>query len=202
MRAPKSYLSKDVKHQKVKVLKKLKFNKNKLVFGQYKGYLDESNVKTNSTTETYVALEVYVKNKKFKNVPFYLVTGKKLNKKEAGILIEFKETKEQKKWGLPLKTNKLFIEIAPSDGVKVSFNSKIPALRNNIQEVELEYASKSRAVGNIPEAYERLLLDALEGSKTLFTRWDEIESLWKFTDKVKKQKTKLIIYENEFDLKN
>jgi glucose-6-phosphate 1-dehydrogenase len=200
MKAPKTYYSSDVKKQKVKALKKLSFAKDEVVLGQYEGYLNEPNVKAHSTTETYVKLKAFLKTKQFKKVPFILITGKKLNKKEAGIIIEFKETKEQKKWNLPLKTNKLFIEIAPNDGIKVQFNAKVPALREQIKPVQLEYASKTHAVGNIPEAYEKLLLDALEGAKTLFTRWDEIEALWKFTDKVKKQKNKPIVYKNETEL--
>ena len=200
MEPPKSYYSSDVKRKKIKVLKKLSFDKKSLILGQYDGYLTERDIPKNSTTETYVFLKAFVNSKRFKNVPFYLVTGKKLNNKESGILIEFKETKEQKKWNLPLKTNTLLIEIAPNDGIKVSFNTKVSGMRTQILPVQLEYASKSYAVGNIKEAYEHLLLDSLEGSKTLFTRWDEIESLWKFTDKIKKIDSKLLIYKSEEDL--
>ena len=133
-------------------------------------------------------------------MPFYLATGKKLKSKEAVIIIEFKETKEQHKWGLPFSTNKLYIKIAPEDGISVSFNSKVPGLRNEIKEVTLNYGAAAHAVGNIPEAYERLILDATEGSKTLFTRWDEIELLWKFTDKVKALQGAPYIYTSEQDL--
>lgn len=200
MEPPKTYFSKDVKNAKVKVLKRTSFLPSSVVFGQYQGYLSEQHVAPNSVTETYVSLQAHINTKRFKGVPIYIVTGKKLAQKESGILIEFKETKEQRKWHLPLVANKLQLEIAPVDGVKVWFNSKVPGLRNMVQPFALEYDTKKAAVGNIPEAYERLILDALEGFKTLFTRWDEIELMWKLTDKIKSTKRALVYYKSEQDL--
>jgi glucose-6-phosphate 1-dehydrogenase len=200
IKSPKSYYSCDVKNEKVKIMKRLSFDKNSLLFGQYKGYFKEKDIPKDSKTETFVFLKTFVNTKKFKGIPIYLITGKKLKEKETVITIEFKETKEQHKWNLPLKTNKLHIKVSPDDGIRVAFNNKMPGLRDDIKQVELEYVNASHAVGNIPEAYERLLLDAIMGSKTLFTRWDEIELLWKFTDKIKKNQKGLFIYKNEEEL--
>ena len=96
------------------------------------------------------------------------MTGKKLDRKESVIIIEFEETSEQRKWNLPLSTNKLYIKIAPEDGVGLRFNSKVPGLSDDVEEVELEYCAACQAVGNMSEAYEKLLLDATEHHKSLF----------------------------------
>lgn len=201
MKAPKSFLSEDVKDQKVKVIKKLKFNKNQLLFGQYNGYLQEKGVAKNSTTDTFVYLKLFVNNKNWKGVPFHLVTGKKLNKKETLIIVEFKPTKQQKKLHVTQNTNKLYIRIAPKDGICMSFNSKIPGLKNEVQEVKFTYDHESSGVGNLPEAYEKLLHDAINGHKTLFARWDEIENSWKVVDKIKKNQLQPYVYNSVKDIK-
>src|SRR5690606_40953843 len=82
------------------------------------------------------------------------------------------------------------------------FNSKKPGLKNNLELVELNYQLPKSVEGNIPEAYEKLFLDVINGSKTLFTRWDEIESSWKFIDLVKEKSQELTIYKNETEIIN
>lgn len=201
MDAPKSYTSEDIKNEKVAVLKQLRFDRNSLVFGQYQGYLDEANIPSDSQTETFVYLKAFVDSPRFKGVPFHLITGKKLNKKESLIEITFKPTQEQEKWKLPLDCNKLLIRIAPKDGVDLLINSKEPGLKENMSTVKLSYHTASSVGGNIPEAYEKLLLDVTEGHKTLFTRWDEIEFAWKFVDEIKKNQGKPFIYQNYLELK-
>jgi glucose-6-phosphate 1-dehydrogenase len=129
------------------------------------------------------------------------MTGKKLDQKESLIIVEFEETSEQRKWNLPLSTNKLYIKIAPLDGVGLVLNSKVPGLRDDVEEVELEYCIACKAVGNMSEAYEKLLKDITDHHKTLFTRWDEIELSWKFIDAVKKYQGSPTIYQNYEDLK-
>jgi glucose-6-phosphate 1-dehydrogenase len=158
--------------------------------------MHEEKVEENSDTETFVFLKAFVNTPRFKGVPFYLMTGKKLDKKESVIIIEFEETSEQRKWNLPLSTNKLFIKIAPEDGVGLRFNSKVPGLSDDVQEVELEYCAACEAFGNMSEAYEKLLLDATGQHKSLFTRWDEIELSWKLIDQIKKHQDKPVIYES------
>lgn len=201
MEVPMSYYSDDVKNEKVNVLKHLTFDPNALIFGQYDGYLNEKNIPEDSETDTFVAFKAFVNTPRFKGVPFYLLTGKKLDQKESLIIIEFEETKEQRKWKLPLSTNKLYIKIAPQDGVSLILNSKVPGLRDEVEAVEMEYCVACNAVGNMPEAYEKLLLDITEHHKTLFTRWDEIELSWDFIDQIKTYQKKPFIYKNVEDLK-
>ena len=201
MEVPLTYHSEDVKNEKVKVLEHLKFDKDSLIFGQYESYHQEKNIPEDSQTETFVFLKAYVQTPRFKGVPFYLMSGKKLDQKESLIIIEFEETSEQRKWNLPLSTNKLYIKIAPLDGVGLILNSKVPGLRDDVEEVELEYCVACKAVGNLSEAYEKLLKDITEHHKTLFTRWDEIELSWKFIDAIKKHQKEPMIYKNYEDLK-
>jgi glucose-6-phosphate 1-dehydrogenase len=201
MEVPMSYFSDDVKDEKVKVLSHLSFDQQAIVFGQYEGYLEEKNIPKDSKTETFVCIKAFVNTPRFKGVPFYLYTGKKLDTKESMIIIEFEETNEQRKWKLPLSTNKLLIKIDPLDGVGLILNSKVPGLRDNVEEVELEYCANCEAVGNMSEAYEKLLLDITEGHKTLFTRWDEIELSWQFIDQIKKLQKEPFIYQSENQVK-
>ena len=201
MEPPMTYFSDDVKDEKVKVLKHVTFDKDSVLFGQYDDYHQESNIAKDSKTETFVFLKAYVNTPRFKGVPFYLMTGKKLDKKESLIIIEFEETSEQRKWNLPLSTNKLYIRIAPLDGVGLVLNSKVPGLRDDVEEVELEYCIACHAVGNLSEAYEKLIKDITEHHKTLFTRWDEIEHSWSLIDHIKKHQKDPVIYHDYDDLK-
>lgn len=201
MEPPLSYFSEDVKNEKVEVLKHLTFEKNQLIFGQYDGYKEEKGIDASSETETFVYLKTFVETPRFKGVPFYLMTGKKLDVKESLVIVEFEETTEQRKWDLPLSTNKLYIKIAPEDGFGLSLNSKVPGLRDDVESVEMEYCIACKAFGNMTEAYEKLLLDISEGHKTLFTRWDEIELSWQFIDEIKKYQSKPFIYKDLEDLK-
>lgn len=201
MEVPISYHSEDVKNEKVKVIENVDIDPNSLIFGQYDGYLKEDKVEKDSQTETFVFLKAFVNTPRFKGVPFYLMTGKKLDRKESVIIIEFEETSEQRKWNLPLSTNKLYIKIAPEDGVGLRFNSKVPGLSDDVEEVELEYCAACQAVGNMSEAYEKLLLDATEHHKSLFTRWDEIELSWKLIDQIKQKQVAPVTYKQYKDLK-
>jgi glucose-6-phosphate 1-dehydrogenase len=205
MDVPKSYQSDDLKEEKVNVLKRIRYDKDSLIMGQYEGYLNEKNVNINSKTETFVFLKAFVDTPRFKGVPMYLLTGKKLDIKESVIIVEFEETAEQHKWHFPLKTNKLYIKIAPQDGISLALNSKVPGLSDDVESVELEYCIACNSVGNMPEAYEKLLLDITKYHKRLFTRWDEIEYSWQLVDEIKQDfiesNQKLVTYKNFDELK-
>jgi len=200
MEVPLTYFSDDVKNEKVKVLSHLHFDHDSLILGQYNGYLNEQNIPSDSKTETFVFLRAYVNTPRFKGVPFYLMSGKKLDTKESLIIIEFEETSEQRKWDLPLSTNKLLIKIDPKDGVGLVLNSKVPGLTDNVEQVELEYCINCNAIGNKTEAYEKLIIDMVGHHKTLFTRWDEIELSWHFIDTIKKYQKDPIIYQDFSEL--
>lgn len=200
MDIPISYYSDDVKNEKVTALKALTIDDSETVLGQYQGYLDEENVAKDSKTETFVFLKGFVNTPRFKGVPIYMITGKSLNEKNAFIDIEFEETSEQRKWHLPLSTNRLRINIAPEDGFQLTLNAKVPGLREGVQQVQLGYDVDNLGVGNLPEAYEKLLLDMMEHHRTLFTRWDEIQASWHIIDSVLKQEKTIYTYQDYDDL--
>lgn len=200
MDPPKAYQSDYIKDEKVKVLKSLSLDKESVVFGQYEGYLEEANIPHDSKTETFVYLKAYVNTPRFRGVPFEILTGKKLSKKQSYIEILFNPTTEQEKWHLPILCNKLTIRISPHDGVDLTINSKEPGLKENLNVVNLSYQTPESVEGNIPEAYEKLMLDIVEGSRTLFTRWDEIEASWHFIDQIKICQNCLITYKNEKEI--
>jgi len=200
MDPPKKYHSDYIKDEKVKVLRSLEIDKDSVVFGQYKGYLDEENIPSDSKTDTFVYFKVYVNTPRFRGIPFEIMTGKKLSQKASYIEIQYYPTAEQEQWHLDILPNKLTIHIQPNDGVELKINSKKPGLKESLEEVSLTFNTSASVEGNIPEAYEKLILDIVMGHRTLFTRWDEIDASWHFIDRIKKCKHDLVIYEDEKDI--
>ena len=200
MDVPKTYLSDDVKDEKVDAINHLKINHEHTILGQYEGYLDEANIPKDSKTETFVFLEGMVQTPKFKGIPIYMITGKKLDEKCAYIDVEFEATTEQRKWELPLSSNLLRISIAPEDGFHITLNAKVPGLRNQIEPVNLGYEVDSASIGNLPEAYEKLFADMFDHHRTLFTRWDEIEASWTIIDAVIKEAKTFVTYQSFKDI--
>ncbi|MEG0250474.1 MAG: glucose-6-phosphate dehydrogenase [Peptostreptococcus sp.] len=167
-----------------------------LLMGQYNGYRDEEKVDPNSVTETYVALKLEIENERWKGVPFYLRTGKKLDKRESEVIVSFKSMEEG------VAGNNLLIKIQPDEGVKLNFNIKKPGIGNQvIKEVEMDFCQscilENRA--NTPEAYERLLKSCMDSDKSLFSQWKQIETSWKYINKIvdsyKKYSNKLYFYD-------
>ncbi|VEU82030.1 glucose-6-phosphate dehydrogenase [Acholeplasma hippikon] len=197
MDAPKEYQSEYIKDEKVNVLRNISFDKDSIIFGQYDGYLNEANIPANSQTETLVYFKAFVNTHHFRGVPFEILTGKALKNKESFIEVTYHTTSEQEKWNLPVQANKLTIKFAPYDGVDLTINSKKPGLKDNLEVVNLSYQMAESVQGNVPEAYEKLILDVVDGHKTLFTRWDEIEASWQIVDQIKQFKKDLFIYKNE-----
>ena len=201
MDAPKTIGADDVKNEKVKVLRSISLNKNELgknlVIGQYgKGkingksiaaYTDEPDVSKNSSTETYAALKVHVKNKMWKDVPFYLRTGKRLKDKSTEIAIVYKEAPFGLFHKLRPEKNMLVIRVQPYEGITIQFNAKVPGNKVIIDNVTMDFCHECKFGPNSPEAYERLLYDVMAGDQTLFTRWDEVENAWKIIDVITKQ---------------
>ena len=200
MDPPKKYQSDYIKDEKVKVLRSLELDQKSVLFGQYKGYLEEENIPEDSKTETFVYFKVFVNTPRFRGIPFEIMTGKKLNQKSSYIEILYYPTDEQEKWHLDILPNKLTIHIQPNDGVELKINSKKPGLKESLEEVSLSFNTSESVEGNIPEAYEKLLLDVITGHKTLFTRWDEIDSSWYFIDQIKKCCDNMVVYKDEDDI--
>lgn len=204
MEPPKSLKADDVRNEKVKVFNSLKpfaleKDSSNLVMGQYTGYQKEDKVSDDSTTETLVAAKVYIDNNRWEGVPFYLLTGKALEKKTAQITIEFKRSNRYD-YGDECPPNILEIKIQPDEGITLHLNVKEPGVVDKMAMVEMDYCQSCLYLFNSPDSYEKLLLDAINGDSTLFTRWDELQLTWAYVDSIisafgKKESPKIKFYE-------
>jgi glucose-6-phosphate 1-dehydrogenase len=193
MDCPNNYDAEDIRKAKVKVLKKVRpFNAisvaQNVVRAQYTAgtiegksqaaYRDETDVAKNSQTETYVALKLFIDNSRWKGVPFYLRTGKCMEKQSSEIMIQFKDS-PHKIFKDDLEPNRLIISIQPEREISLLFEGKVPGLEMRLKPLEMDFTYKDSFEEAAPEAYEALLLDALEGDATLFIRADQVETAWK-----------------------
>jgi glucose-6-phosphate 1-dehydrogenase len=152
-----------------------------------KGYREEEGVDPNSRTETYAALRLQVSNWRWAGVPFYLRTGKQLARKVTEIAVTLKPVPHlafQSSGSVGVQANQIILTVQPDEGVSVSLGAKIPGPRMRIRPVNMEFRYGTSFMSESPEAYERLILDAMRGDATLFTRNDEIEALWAIIDPV------------------
>jgi len=203
MEVPATFDDAGIRDGKVAVLKHLRFETNRILSGQYKGYLEEKNIAPDSATETFVALRATIDTPRWRGVPFDFVTGKKTDEKNTMVVIDFRDNSNRERlWpGEPIVKNRLIIRVSPDEGVSFRLNVKEPGLSSAITSQEMDYCHHCQYVGNRPEAYERILLDLIRGQSTLFTRWDEIETAWGIIDDVKKAMKAPIPYETYDDLK-
>jgi glucose-6-phosphate 1-dehydrogenase len=147
------------------------------------GYREEPGVSPTSTTETYAALRVEIDNWRWAGVPFYLRAGKRLPKRTTEIAIQFKAVPRilfNKDREAPLQPNVLSLRIQPNEGIALRIGVKVPGYESRIQPVTMDFGYGAAFGVEPPEAYERLILDALLGDSTLFTRRDEVEAQWRF----------------------
>ncbi|MDX6689905.1 MAG: glucose-6-phosphate 1-dehydrogenase [Solirubrobacteraceae bacterium] len=153
------------------------------------GYLEEEGVPPDSTTETYAALRLEVHNWRWAGVPMYLRTGKRLARKVTEIAVTLKPVPHmafQTDEGPGVKPNVLVLTVQPNEGVSLSIGAKIPGTRMAIRTVNMEFLYGTAFLSESPEAYERLIIDAMRGEATLFTRNDEVESQWRLCDPIVK----------------
>jgi glucose-6-phosphate 1-dehydrogenase len=151
------------------------------------GYRQEEGVAPNSRTETYAALRLHVSNWRWAGVPFYLRTGKRLARKVTEIAVTLKPVPHlafQTTGSVGPQSNQIVLTVQPDEGVSVSLGAKIPGTRMLIRPVNMEFRYGTAFLSESPEAYERLILDAMRGDATLFTRNDEIEALWGIVDPI------------------
>ena len=149
--------------------------------GTAPAYLDETGVQANSTTETYVAMRFEIESWRWAGVPFYLRTGKRMPVRASEITVVFKSAPLLLFQDGPMSRsapNELSIRIQPNEGIALRFNSKVPGQAGDIRPVTMNFNYVDAFGGESPEAYERLLLDAMTGDTTLFTRSDEVETSW------------------------
>ncbi len=178
-----------------------------LVLGQYKGYRQEKDVKPDSNTETYAALNLAINNQRWQGVPFYLRTGKQLQEKQAKVVIQFKNphlvspwiNRMEQKINGGLLPNILTLKIQPNEGVVFQFNIKKPATIDQIVPVDMDFCQPCAFLINTPEAYEKLLADAIRGDLSRFSSWAEIEKAWTLIDRLYQdkpgEKQKLYFYD-------
>ena len=199
MEPPQSFEA--VRQNKINVLEQLRHyspeevSKN-FVRGQYgpsldgslPGYRQDQNVSDDSNMETYVAGKVFIDNERWKDVPFYVRTGKNLDSKTTVIDVIFKEADsplfEHETKG-KCASNRISIHITPKEGFCFIINSKAVGNTYGLQTSHLEKIFDKNFGINSPEAYERLILDCMEGDMTNFTHWEEVAASWKFVDRIR-----------------
>jgi len=145
------------------------------------GYRRESGIKPDSTTETYVALKVFIDNWRWAGVPFYIRTGKAMKRRETLISVHLKPVPQilfNSNHALPLESNILALRIQPEEGFSLRIISKIPGPKVKIHPVNMDFLYGEAYSKASPEAYERLLLDVMAGDPTLFMRRDAVEAAW------------------------
>ena len=151
------------------------------------GYLEEEGVPAGSVTETYAALRLEVDNWRWAGVPFYLRTGKRLARKITEIAVTLKPVPHlafSQDGSLGVQPNQLVLTLQPNEGVSLRLGAKIPGTRMSIRPVNMEFLYGTSFLSQSPEAYERLITDAMRGDATLFTRNDEVEAQWRICDPI------------------
>lgn len=200
MEPPIAFEADALRDEKVKVLRSLRKitkenTKESVVRAQYTeglvggqpavGYRQEPDVDPKSQVDTYVAMRVFVDNWRWAGVPFFLRAGKRLSKRLAEVVVHFRDPP------YPLfpansgrSSNMLVFRIQPDEGISLRFDAKVPGGALTIRGVDMEFSYSKGFGGGGPEAYERLILDAIRGDATLFTRHDEVEAQWRFIDPI------------------
>jgi glucose-6-phosphate 1-dehydrogenase len=196
MEPPASFEPEDVRNEKAKVLKALRRLEGEtvdahVVRGQYgpgwidgrevPGYRQEPDVHPDSVVETYVAAELRVDNWRWAGTPFYVRTGKRLPKRATEVVVQFKSAPH-----LPfgeaaqdgLEPNALVLRIQPDEGITLRIGAKVPGPSMEVRSVSMDFSYGTSFSDDLPDAYERLLLDVMLGDPTLFPRWDEVEQAW------------------------
>jgi len=192
MEPPSRLTAELLRNEKVKVLDAIEVPTvetagNNLVCGQYTGYRQEKGVAANSRTPTFAAVRLHIDNWRWRGVPFYLRSGKGLATRSSEVIVQFHcppHLMFPLSPGTEFQSNRLALCIQPDEGVHVRFQSKVPDQEGMVvrpADLEFHYHSAFRNL-EIPESYERLLLDALHGDAALFMRSDEIERAWAITD--------------------
>jgi glucose-6-phosphate 1-dehydrogenase len=198
MEPPVTFDADEVRDEKVKVLHAVAPpRKDEVVRARYTagmaegkeavGYLDEEGVPDDSDTETYVALRLEVDNWRWAGVPIYLRTGKRLARKVTEIAVTLKPVPHlafKTDGSVGVQPNQLVLTVQPNEGVSISLGAKIPGSQMRIRPVNMEFLYGTSFLSQSPEAYERLITDAMRGDPTLFTRNDEVEAQWRIIDPI------------------
>jgi glucose-6-phosphate 1-dehydrogenase len=198
MEPPIEFTAESVRNEKVKVLRSLHTpGPQSVVRGQYgrgfvegeevPGYREEDGVARDSTTDTFVGAKLFVDNWRWADTPFYVRMGKRLARRETTIAIQFKRAPHppfEEVAAEALRPNVLVIHVQPNEGMSLAIGAKVPGFGMSIRTVNMDFLYGSTFREGVPEAYERLILDAMLGDATLFTRADEIEEQWALVDAI------------------
>jgi len=195
MEPPRSGDGNAIRDESARILKKLRSpGIDDVVLGQYSagqgdaheypGYRQEEGVLEDSITETYVALRAFIDTDRWRDVPFYLRTGKRLKKRYAEIKILFKTQALRGLMGEE-KANMLIIRIQPDEGIALSFNVRKPGESDKSESVLMDFCHHCHFGPNTPEAYEAILSSVLTGDTLPFTRWDWLQASWHYIDQLR-----------------
>jgi glucose-6-phosphate 1-dehydrogenase len=192
MEAPARFDATDVRDEKVKVLRAIRPLAGPAVApntvrGQYEGYRREEGVSPDSQTATFAALKLYVDNWRWNGVPFYLRSGKAMSCRTTQIVIQFREPPHMVFADGPrdpIDANRLVIQIQPAEGIQLHFQTKVPDAGMRFRLTDLNFSFQREFAGELPDAYQRLLLDSLNGDASLFARSDEVEVAWGIIDPI------------------
>jgi glucose-6-phosphate 1-dehydrogenase len=202
MEPPAAFDDRSVRDEKVKVLRALRrITPSEVgeltVRGQYgpgfiggervPGYREEHGVAADSETETFVALKCFIDNWRWEGTPFYIRTGKRLPKRSTEIAMRFRVAPHRiftREASEGLEANELVIRIQPDEGISLTFGAKVPIQGLRIRSVNMDFGYGESFMVDAPDSYETLILDALRGDATLFTRRDEVEQQWAFVDPI------------------
>ena len=196
MEPPAAFQADALRDEKVKVLRAIATRPEDVVRGQYGpgwvagekvlGYREEADVDPQSETETFVAATLLIDDWRWSGVPVYVRTGKRLPKRATEIAIQFREVPHKlfASIGAEPDQNLLAIRIQPDEGIMLRFAAKIPGLGLDVRSVTMDFTYGSAFSVDSPDAYETLILDALQGDASLFTRADEVEHAWAIVDPI------------------
>ena len=188
MEPPASFEADAVRNETFKVLSSIRpVALADTVRAQYEGYQQTEGVAPGSQTPTYAAIKLYIDNWRWKGVPFYLRSGKSLANKTSQVIVEFQRPPHLM-FHLPDEykfiPNILSLCIQPDEGIHLMFEAKVPDSDQDMRSVDMDFHYRDSFTGVLPDAYERLILEALRGDASLFTRSDGIEAAWKLIDSI------------------
>ncbi|MFM8999261.1 MAG: glucose-6-phosphate dehydrogenase [Actinomycetota bacterium] len=199
MEPPVSFEPDRLRDEKIKVLRSMHpVDPARVVRGQYRGYLEEPGVDRHSTTETFVAMELAVENWRWAGVPFYLRTGKRLDRKVSEVTLVFRDVPynvfREADVALPRRDH-LSIRIQPNEGITLALNAKRPGPGLDLGRVTMDFDYEREFDAEVFDAYELLLLEAMEGDHTLFLRQDVVERAWEILEPALAMKSAPVRYE-------